>query len=462
MRISLCGRKYSKIKSPDVTAKEKLLGYLFGPMGALLLNAVMNSYINVYYTDVLKLTGVAGGVFLAVFPLISRILDAGANVLVGFAVDHTGTRQGKARPYLLLSAVLMPVTGILMFLIPNAALEIRLLWIVASYNLFFGVASSIYTMSHNMMIPLSTRDLKQRAELSALSSMSGNALAGTLSGVLIPLLVLPAIGIDRESWTVMACVVSILALPLTLLEYYYTRERVTEEDGESRKKFPYRKQIKACMREPYMVLILAIYILTQAATQVRNTSLLYYCNYILGTYNDGITPAILQVLGGLPMGIGMFAIVPLTRKVKKRTLFLIGSATTAVGNAICLLAPDVMGVVIAGQLIRSIGGIPSTFIFMALFADVLDYFEAKHGFRCDGFAMSLYGMITTAMAGLGSGLLNLILSGTGYIAPVMEGGVTVAAEQPAAVVNGILGCFNSAEIIGGALLIILYYFCKVE
>ena len=347
MRISLCGRKYSKIKSPDVTAKEKLLGYLFGPMGALLLNAVMNSYINVYYTDVLKLTGVAGGVFLAVFPLISRILDAGANVLVGFAVDHTGTRQGKARPYLLLSAVLMPVTGIVMFLIPNAALEIRLLWIVASYNLFFGVASSIYTMSHNMMIPLSTRDLKQRAELSALSSMSGNALAGTLSGVLIPLLVLPAIGIDRESWTVMACVVSILALPLTLLEYYYTRERVTEEDGESRKKFPYRKQIKACMREPYMVLILAIYILTQAATQVRNTSLLYYCNYILGTYNDGITPAILQVLGGLPMGIGMFAIVPLTRKVKKRTLFLIGSATTAVGNTICLLAPDVMGVVIA-------------------------------------------------------------------------------------------------------------------
>ena len=71
-------------------------------------------------------------------------------------------------------------------------------------------------------------------------------------------------------------------------------------------------------------------------------------------------------------------------------------------------------------------------------------------------------MITTAMAGLGSGLLNLILSGTGYIAPVMEGGVTVAAEQPAAVVNGILGCFNDAEIIGGALLIILYYFCKVE
>ena len=44
----------------------------------------------------------------------------------------------------------------------------------------------------------------------------------------------------------------------------------------------------------------------------------------------------------------------------------------------------------------------------------------------------------------------------------MEGGVTVAAEQPAAVVNGILGCFNGAEIIGGALLIILYYFCKVE
>ena len=43
----------SKVHAQDVTASEKWLGYLLGPAGALLLNAVLATYLNVYYTDVL-------------------------------------------------------------------------------------------------------------------------------------------------------------------------------------------------------------------------------------------------------------------------------------------------------------------------------------------------------------------------------------------------------------------------
>ena len=41
----------SHITTENVTAKEKWIGYLVGPAGALLLNAVLSSYLNVYYTD---------------------------------------------------------------------------------------------------------------------------------------------------------------------------------------------------------------------------------------------------------------------------------------------------------------------------------------------------------------------------------------------------------------------------
>lgn len=54
----------SRIKSQDTTGKERWLGYLFGPAGALLLNAVLATYLNVYYTDVLDLTHFWGGAFL--------------------------------------------------------------------------------------------------------------------------------------------------------------------------------------------------------------------------------------------------------------------------------------------------------------------------------------------------------------------------------------------------------------
>lgn len=76
----------SLVKSDDVKASEKWFGYLIGPSGALLLNAVLATYLNVYYTDVLNLTTVWGGAFLTVFPIISKIIDAITNVIMGYMV----------------------------------------------------------------------------------------------------------------------------------------------------------------------------------------------------------------------------------------------------------------------------------------------------------------------------------------------------------------------------------------
>ena len=88
----------SRVHSQNVGGKEKWLGYLIGPCGALLLNAVLATYLNVYYTDVLKLTTVWGGAFLVVFPIVSKIIDAITNVIMGYIIDRTKTKQGKARP----------------------------------------------------------------------------------------------------------------------------------------------------------------------------------------------------------------------------------------------------------------------------------------------------------------------------------------------------------------------------
>ena len=101
----------SKVRMADVGRGEKWLGYLLGPAGALLLNAVLATYLNVYYTDVLKLTGIWGGAFLVIFPIISKVIDAATNVGMGYIIDRTRTKEGKARPWLLLSAPLLAITG---------------------------------------------------------------------------------------------------------------------------------------------------------------------------------------------------------------------------------------------------------------------------------------------------------------------------------------------------------------
>ena len=131
------------------------------------------------------------------------------------------------------------------------------------------------------------------------------------------------------------------------------------------------------------------------------------------------------------MGIGLLAVWPIARKYGKKNTTVIGFILLSLGSLICLMAPKSLPIVLGGQFIKNIGALPSAYIFMALFADVLDHLEWKHGFRCDGMAMSVYSIITTISAGLATGLFNLGLSRTGYIAPVYDNvtGITTAATQ---------------------------------
>lgn len=173
----------SRIRAEDVSKGEKWLGYLLGPAGALLLNAVLATYLNVFYTDVLKLTTVWGGAFLVVFPIVSKIIDAITNVVMGYIIDRTHTKEGKARPWLLLSAFLVPVTGILLFTVPQANQTVQVIWVMVSYNLFYSFAYTIFNMSHNLMVPLSTRDTTARGGLSVFNQIA----TIMMSGMLVPL-----------------------------------------------------------------------------------------------------------------------------------------------------------------------------------------------------------------------------------------------------------------------------------
>ena len=453
----------SRIHSQSVTGKEKWLGYLLGPCGALLLNAVLATYLNVYYTDVLRLTTVWGGAFLVVFPLVSKIVDAITNVLMGYIIDRTKTKQGKARPWLLLSAPLVALTGILLFTVPNAGESVQVIWVILSYNLFYSFAYTIYNMSHNLMCPLSTRNTIQRGGLSVFNQISTIMMSGIIVALVFPMVVMPLLGVDQTKWILVMSVLSILSLPLTLLEYYFTKERVTEEQGETEeKKLPFLMQLKIVLSDKYMSLMFLYFFLYTFGSSLKNIGLVYYCNYVLGTYNDGVTQMMISVIGGIPMGIGIFAVWPLAKKFGKRNVTLFGFLLYALGSAICWAVPTNIAVVLAGQFIKNIGGLPCAYVFMALFADGLDHLEWKSGVRSDGVAMSVYNILAVATIGVATAVFNAMISSAGYIAPKMIDGVTVAAQQPEAVKNVITFAFVGLETITGILLALILLFLTVE
>lgn len=453
----------SKVQTADVGKKEKWLGYLLGPSGALLLNAVLATYLNIYYTDVLKLTSLWGGTFLVIFPIISKIIDAITNVIMGYIIDRTHTPEGKARPWLLLSAPLLTITGILLFTVPAGSKTVQAIWVMVSYNLFYSIAYTIFNMSHSLMVPLSTRNTTQRGSLSVFNQIASIMMAGIMGALVFPVVVMPVIGVDKGKWITLMSVMSILALPFTILEYYFTKERVTLENQESNvAAVPLIKQIKAIFTDKYMLIIYVYFLIYSVGSNVKNISLVYFCNYVLGSYNDGITQTLINVIGGIPMGIGIFAVWPLAKKFGKRNVTAVGFVLYAIGSAVCWLFPTNMTIMLVGQFIKNIGGLPCAYVFMALFADVLDHMEWKTGFRCDGIAMSINNIIGVAMIGICTGTFNGLLAGNGYVAPEIVNGVTVAAEQTTAVKNVITFGFVGLEAITGIVLAVLLIFLNVE
>lgn len=456
----------SCVRSEAVSRREKWLGYLIGPAGALFLNAVLGTYLNVYYTDVLGLTGVWGGAFLVVFPIASKIIDAITNLVMGAVIDRTHTPQGKARPWLLFSAPLLTIAGLLLFLVPQASTGVQVVWVLISYNLFYSFAYTIFNMSHNLMVPLSTRDTVARGKLSVFNQIATIMMSGIICALVFPMVISPWWGVDKSRWILVMSVISILALPATLLEYFFTKERITEENEahprEKGAEVPFVKRLKAILSDKYMLLIYGYFLITTLATSLKNLSSIYYCNFVLGSYNDGVTMTMLSVIGGLPMGIGLFAVWPLAKRFGKRNVTLAGMLLMAVGSAICFAAPRNMVVVLVGQFIKNMGSLPGAYVFMALFADVLDHLEWKVGFRCDGLAMSLYNTIAVSLVGISTGIFNGLLSVSGYVKPYYDAAGTLVAVQSPSVQNVIIFCFVGLEILTCLAAAGMIFFLRVE
>ena len=477
----LSGRFFnSRVQSKNVTGKERWLGYLVGPAGALLLNAVFATYLNIYYTDVLKLNWVWGGFFLFLFPILSKVIDCLTNVLMGYIIDRTKTKQGKARPWILLSAPLLAITGVLLFTVPEGNLAVELVWIVLSYNLFYSFAYTIFNMSHNLMVPLSTRNSQQRGGLSVFNQIASIMMSGILVALVFPMAIMPMIGVSKELWILVMGILSAIALPLTLLEYYFTKERITEEKGEEKEeKIPFLLQLKVLFTDRYFLFLCLYFLIYTVASVFKNSSLVYYCNYVLGTYNDGVTQTMVSVIGGIPMGIGIFAVWPLAKKFGKRNVTMVGLLLLAFGSLICFIQPTNMVVVLIGQFIKNIGGLPGAYVFMALFADCLDHLEWKTGFRVDGCAMSISSIISVAMVGVCTGIFNFTLSKTGYQAPfaadqignianaiqkhfITDGVDYVSFVQNDATNNVFIFLFVGLEVITGLISAVLLVFVNVE
>lgn len=473
----------TKVKSAKAKIfPEGALGYFVGPTLALLSNSILSGYLNKYMTDVLKMTVWAKD-FLTWLPIISVIFVVLGNIVVGRLMDHSKTRAGKARPILLLSAVLSVVALIVLFIATPFKTEaspdsiITLVVFAIGYNLWFAVAYPFYYTPHSSLVTLSTRNSTDRSLLATISNATALAAMG-LTSMILPFFMGLLFedngnGIDPQksyhNWQIFVIALMIITFIGTIIEYYFTRERITEEsfslqqgDGaEQKKAVPLSKQAKVCLKDKYWWIIICFFFLYQLGGMLKNCSQIYYCQSwfpINGEYsaaNGGTFQGTLSIIGAIPTAVGMLLVWPLANKIGKGKSILFGAFISVIGGAIGFIDPSNFALVTTSFVIKALGSTPAMYISLALMADMLDHEEAVYGIRNDGLTMTVYGAIMAGMTGIANGIINAVIVAAGYNSANLK--VHLGNVQQAT-----LWTFIGGETICYACIAILFFFMNVE
>ena len=472
----------TKITSSQVKLQEMLIGYFLAPLCAMLANSIFSAYLTRYYADVIGLTDKQFGVFSMMLPIVSTVFVIAGNLFVGQLIDNTRTPAGKARPYLLLAVPIMAVAIILLFMTPggdnieSTNYLMKMVWIAVSFNLFYAVGYPCFYTAHSSMVALSTRNGNQRGLLATLSNASMVAAAGVGASILVPILLQPIMfvtgadgTIDRaasyNNWRMIGIILALVTGLGIALEYFFTRERITEEAmaiGLKEEKIPMKKHIAVCTKEKFWWMVILYILFFQMGQLVKNTSMSFYARWmfdsVLASANpeaqSGALMSTLGLVGGLPSAVGMVIAWPLAAKLGKKRAVLLGLILALAGGLVCFVNVHSFVIVTFGVVLKAIGIIPSQYVMVAMLSDVLDHLEAKNGFRSDGFTMSIYGATMVGLAVMSMGIVNIFLGSMGY-----DASLTV---QPAGAQTGMVIVYLCMDMIGFVISIAALWGMNVE
>ncbi len=475
----------TKVKSARAKIfPEGALGYFIGPTLALLTNSVLSSYFNKYLTDVLNMTAWASW-FVTWLPVVSVIFVVLGNVVVGRLMDRNRTKAGKARPLLLISIPIAILALLVLFIISPFATDVinkesqvaALVCVAIGYNLWFAVAYPFYYTSHAALVNLSTRSSKDRSLLATISNATALAAMGLVN--MIGSFFLGFLFVENEvdgvkvldaaasydRWKIFIIILLVVNVLGVLVEYYFTRERITEESFgkekvEIKKAASVKQQAKVCFKDKFWWIIIAFFFLYQLGGMVKNVSQLYFCtamfpdsNGQFTTAQGGIWNGTLSIIGAIPTALGMVIAWPLSNKIGKGKAILFGAILSTIGGAIGFIAPDNFALVVTSFVIKALGSTPAMYLSLALLADILDHQEAKHKLRTDGFTMTIYGAIMAGMTGIATGIMNGVIGGVGYT------GTNVSSP---AIQTALTWIFIGGETLCYAVIAVIFIFMNVE
>ncbi|WP_287714052.1 MFS transporter [Blautia sp.] len=408
------------------------IGYMFGDFGNDFTFIFASSFLMVFYTKVLGISGAMVGTLF----LLARVVDAFTDITMGRIVDSVKpARDGRFRYWVRRMCGPVAIASFLMYqsAMAGAPMALKVVYMYVTYLLWGSVFYTSINIPYGSMASAITDKPDERTALSTFRTV-GATLAGLIIGTVTPLLIYTKDADGNQivrggsTFTIIAGVFALCAVLCYVICYKLTTERVKVEPDTDAKKVTLGQTFTAIFRSRALLGIIgaAIFLLlSQLLIQAMNNYL--YTEYFGSAGAISITTilnTVLMLVVVAPLS------VPISRRFGKKEASTVGALLA--GTVFLLLFFLKVKNVAVYIVLANIGMLGLGFFNTVIWAnitDVIDDQEVKTGQREDGTVYAVYSFARKLGQALAGGAGGWALSIIGYD--------QLAKVQTEAVINGL-------------------------
>lgn len=425
-----------------ISWKEKI-SYGIGSGGGNIITQVLGSFLVAYYTDTVGIAAAAIGTMM----LLARLFDGFSDVLMGWVIDKTHTKWGKARPWILISAPLICAGLISSFNVPASLSDTaKLAYAYLTYIFVNCIAFTGFMISHTSLLSRMTFDGHERQIMSSVNQIVNNVVQLIVTGFTIAF-------VNRSSWKTVSVIYGIITAVMIFVCFLGTREHLDMDDGTEAARIeavPLKEAIPAILKNKYFYLLTALFILALSIASGHGSMTYYYCNVIL---QDPGMMASLSMALTLPVIAVNFFVPSITKKIGCRKTLMISSALMVAGFLVMSVGNTSLAA-FWGTVLYGLGNGAIFACGFALSAQVVDYGEFKYHVRSEGLINSCVSFGQKIGLGLGAACGSWIIAAGGYVG--------TAEIQTEAAKASIVFAFGWFSLILAVLLLVVSFFLNID
>ena len=422
--------------------KDKI-GYMFGDFGNDFTFMFSSTFLMVFYTKVLGISGAAVGTLF----LVARFVDAVTDITMGRIVDKCKPgKDGKFKRWIRIMAGPVALASFLMYqsALADASMAVKYVYMYVTYILWGSICYTGINIPYGSMASAITDVPEERTSLSTFRSI-GATLANLIIGVGGPMLVYATdengaqvIRGGGNIFPILAGIFSVCAILCYIICYKCTTERVKIEKDPNEPKITLADTVKAIFTSRALLGIVAAAIFLLLSSLLLGSINNYlYTDYFgssraLSTYN------LITMVCSLLLATVVGAISKTFGKKES------AAATTAFSGIVFLLLGFLhvtnVWVFVVAAAIGYIGVNYFNMVIWANLTDVIDDIEVQARERQDGVVYGVYSFARKIGQALAGGLGGYALTMIAYD----EKAVTQTQE----VLNGL---YNLGTFVPGIL-----------